>query len=85
MDGQSHEERKGERDNVAFRSLSGINLPDLFSRYSDLADEAEILFVKKIFLSLSKKVLSMGAGGGDFLLFDQLFLLIINNLNVAFY
>ena len=66
MDGQSHEERKGERDNVAFRSLSGINLPDLFSRYSDLADEAEILFVKKIFLSLSKKVLSMGAGGGIF-------------------
>lgn len=49
---------------MAFRSLSGINLPDLFSRYSDLADEAEILFVKKYFCHIQKKVLSMGAGGG---------------------
>lgn len=49
---------------MAFRSLSGIILPDLFSRYPDLADEAEILFVKKIFLSLSKKSAFYGCGGG---------------------
>lgn len=51
---------------MAFRSLSGIILPDLFSRYPDLADEAEILFVKKYFCHFQKKVLSMGAGGGIF-------------------
>ena len=49
---------------MAFRSLSGIILPDLFSRYPDLADEAEILFVKKYFCHFQKKCFLWVPGGG---------------------